>query len=156
MINSCKTCAYYVVDKSIVDPSSELPEGKCHLNTPQMIAVTYYSGTPPSSYDQYVESYLPNTKEDSFCQDWKHKFVPLGNEKPIIDDAILDKQVWLISVASWGDTLFVGDEKEAENFRAHKANYEQSCAKKKKLIDTFGSIMVATPDDGVRLIKTIW
>jgi hypothetical protein len=44
------------------------------------------------------------------------------------------KQVWwLISIASWGQVRFFGTEQKAEEWRAHKCNWEQSIGHKIQL-----------------------
>lgn len=41
------------------------------------------------------------------------------------------KNYWLITINSWGTTLLWGTEKEAEEFRKHKCNWEQSIGTKR-------------------------
>lgn len=45
----------------------------------------------------------------------------------------MDKQEWLVAVAYWGVVDFAASEKEAEEWRANKARWEASPAKKIKL-----------------------
>jgi len=40
---------------------------------------------------------------------------------------------WLISVAGYGEWIYIGTEKEAEEMRAHKANWEGGVGKKRSL-----------------------
>jgi len=46
---------------------------------------------------------------------------------------LLEKEVWLIKVANWGKFLFIGNEKEAEEIRRDKANWEKSVATKERI-----------------------
>lgn len=43
----------------------------------------------------------------------------------------MSETIWHIDVASWGSILFEGTEEEAEEWRRHKARWEQSVARKR-------------------------
>lgn len=40
-------------------------------------------------------------------------------------------QSWIIEVPAWGILYAIGTEEQAEEWRCHKANYEQSVARKR-------------------------
>ena len=58
---------------------------------------------------------------------------------------LLEKQVWLISVEKWGNMLFIGTEKEAEQTRNDKGRWEASNSTKKLLESGMKRIII---DDG--------
>lgn len=45
------------------------------------------------------------------------------------------EQTWVITVGGYGSFFFKGDEKEAEDMRKHKANWEQGVGRKRKADD---------------------
>jgi hypothetical protein len=55
---------------------------------------------------------------------------------------LLKKEVWLIDVDNYGEFLFIGNEEEAEEMRKHKANYEGSISRKKRIELSLGGIII--------------
>lgn len=47
----------------------------------------------------------------------------------------MNEEHWVIYVTRWGTFFGIGTEEQAENWRKHKANYEQSVATKRKATD---------------------
>lgn len=59
-----------------------------------------------------------------------------------IPDNILNKSIWIITVAGWGSINYLGTEEEAEEYRCHKANWEQAVAKKVLFQASIGELIV--------------